>query len=316
MRLRNLLLAGALLAVLAVPGDAQYQTYTFPRLTVLGPITTSATSTMGIGSGTAAIPSLGFTADADGSGTGLFRVAANSPGITTNGTVRWWWDATGNLLATDNLYDIGATGATRPRNLFLGGNITVGGTVTVPAGSISRASLTEDALALHGVTVFDLRQTTGIPLVASETAGNFNVSVAANVVLAQGEITDNETEVSVTQFQYILPPGYQAAGDVTIRITCVLVATGTPTDNGSTVDISAYYQFGESVGSDLVTTAAQTFAALDQSYTKVFELDEATLAAGATLNVVVTSSVVDSEAGAGTIRFNMEAPKIGVDIKG
>ncbi len=43
---------------------------------------------------------------------------------------------TGNLLFTDGTYDIGATGATRPRDLFLQRNLTVGGAVAV-TGRIS-----------------------------------------------------------------------------------------------------------------------------------------------------------------------------------
>jgi hypothetical protein len=50
---------------------------------------------------------------------------AAADNITFNGTI------TSNLLFTDNTYDIGATGATRPRNLFLAGNATVGGNLSV-----------------------------------------------------------------------------------------------------------------------------------------------------------------------------------------
>jgi hypothetical protein len=41
--------------------------------------------------------------------------------LTINSTI------TSNLIFTDNTYDIGASGATRPRSLFLGSNATVGG---------------------------------------------------------------------------------------------------------------------------------------------------------------------------------------------
>lgn len=44
---------------------------------------------------------------------------------------------TGNLLFTDATYDVGASGATRPRDLFLSRNATVGGTLTVTGGQIS-----------------------------------------------------------------------------------------------------------------------------------------------------------------------------------
>ena len=41
---------------------------------------------------------------------------------------------TSNLIFTDDTYDIGASGATRPRNLFLSGNATVGGDITLTGG--------------------------------------------------------------------------------------------------------------------------------------------------------------------------------------
>lgn len=55
-----------------------------------------------LANGTAAAPSLGFSSDSDGSGTGLFRSAANAIGVTTNGTERWTFNASGGLnCATD-----------------------------------------------------------------------------------------------------------------------------------------------------------------------------------------------------------------------
>jgi hypothetical protein len=189
-------------------------------------------------------------------------------------------------------------------------------TVTFADGTIARSKLAEDALQTYGKSVFDLRQTTGIPLVASETAGNFNVSVSANVIVAQGEITDNETEVSVTQFQFTLPPEYVAGQPVQVAIPCQIVKTGAAVDNGSTIDVSAYWQLGQVVGADIVTTAAQTFAAMDQSYVKVFSLDPALLVPGYTVNVVISASIIDSEAGAGTLRLKMDAPYMKLDIKG
>lgn len=48
--------------------------------------------------------------------------------MTTTGTLgAGATTLTGNLTFTDNLYDIGASGATRPRDLFLSRNLTIGG---------------------------------------------------------------------------------------------------------------------------------------------------------------------------------------------
>lgn len=50
----------------------------------------------------------------------------------TQGSTKWQIDSSGMFLAaTDNAYDIGASGANRPRDLYLGRNLTVGGTLGV-----------------------------------------------------------------------------------------------------------------------------------------------------------------------------------------
>lgn len=46
------------------------------------------------------------------------------------------------LFSADNTYDIGATGATRPRDFFLGRNAAIGGTVSVAAGRSTKATVT------------------------------------------------------------------------------------------------------------------------------------------------------------------------------
>jgi hypothetical protein len=63
--------------------------------------------------------------------------SARSLYLGTNATLRWYLDGSlGHLLAaTDNTYDIGASGATRPRNVFVAGTGTFGGDLT-SAGSV------------------------------------------------------------------------------------------------------------------------------------------------------------------------------------
>lgn len=199
-----------------------------------------------------------------------------------------------------------------------GSGCTFSGTVTSGALAVDRADLVEDALQSYGITAHDLRQITGIPLVAAETAGNFDITYGTNTILANGEVTDNETEVSVVWFQFVIPPEYVAAGDVTVRLPTALIATGSPTNNGSTIDVAVYEQSDAgAVGDDLsTTTPAATFAALDTWYNKDFVITAAGLVAGDVLNVKITASVIDSEAGAGTIVLNLAPPKVLLDIKG
>ena len=191
------------------------------------------------------------------------------------------------------------------------------GCTTTGTFTLARTNLTEDALQKYGIPISSLQQTTGIPLAATETAGNFNISVATNVIVAKGEVTDNETEASVVQFQFVLPHEYVSGGDVTIRLPAALIKTGSPTDNGSTLDVAVYEQTNNAVGSDLsTTTAAATFAALDTFYNKDFVITATGLVAGGVLNVVITASVIDSEAGAGTIILNLAPPSVLLDVKG
>jgi hypothetical protein len=63
--------------------------------------------------------------------------------LTINATI------TSNLLFTDNTYDIGASGATRPRNLFLAGNATIGGATTM-TGALTVDSTTDSSSATTG----------------------------------------------------------------------------------------------------------------------------------------------------------------------
>ena len=59
----------------------------------------------------------------------------SSDTLTVNATI------TSNLIATDATYDIGASGATRFRDLFLSRNATIGGVVLHAAGSVSAPSI-------------------------------------------------------------------------------------------------------------------------------------------------------------------------------
>ena len=223
---------------------------------------------------------------------------------------------TGAALAADTLVagDI-ATGAVATAEILDG---TILNEDVGAAAAIARSKLAEDALQAYGIPISEIRSDAGASLTAAETAGTFDITVGTNTIVANGEVTDNETEVSVAYFQFVLPPEYVAAGDVTIRMPSALIKTGAPTDNGSTLDIAVFEQSDAgAVGSDLsTTTPAATYAALDTWYNKDFVITAAGLVAGDVLNVKITSTVIDSEAGAGTIILNLAPPKVLVDIKG
>jgi hypothetical protein len=87
----------------------------------------------------------------DAAGTGSARVfvignAGASPlRWRTNSTDRWEVTATGNLLAyIDNTYDIGATNATRPRDVHIAGYVAVGDGITAPGAGTGEARIYVD----------------------------------------------------------------------------------------------------------------------------------------------------------------------------
>lgn len=113
-----------------------------PARTIVGNQTVSGTLTVGgqilAADGTAAAPGYAFTTEPD---TGLYLVAANALGISSAGTGRWQVNASGHILAiADNTYDIGASGATRPRTGHFGTSLVLAGTTTISSGQFAVAS--------------------------------------------------------------------------------------------------------------------------------------------------------------------------------
>jgi hypothetical protein len=182
-----------------------------------------------------------------------------------------------------------------------------------PVLSVDRSSLVENALQAHPAT---LLSNTGQALTATETAGTFDITIGTNTIALNGEVTDNETETSIGYFPFILPPSYVAAGDVSVVFNSALIKTGSPTNNASSLDLSCYEQASVAVGDDLVSSNAATYAALDTYYAKTFSLTATTLVAGDILLCKVTTAIVDSEAGAGTITWTSDPIKVLLDVKG
>jgi hypothetical protein len=85
--------------------------------------------------------------------------------VSVNATI------TSNLIFTDNTYDIGATGATRPRSLFLSQNATLGGNLQVD-GNTTIGNADTDTITVGGSFV------TGTALRTAKTATN-TLSLAA-----------------------------------------------------------------------------------------------------------------------------------------
>ena len=126
-----------------------------------------------------------------------FKFTGLAAGTTSGNSVRYeqvlllaGGTMTGNLLFTDATYDIGASGATRPRDLFLSRNAVIGGTLdvisTLNAGSLNSTGslgvLNTTAIPAGGTASFGLR---------FSSISNFGVffgSSAPTLAAAQGSL--------------------------------------------------------------------------------------------------------------------------------
>lgn len=91
--------------------------------------------------GTAITADAGLTVTATAANLTMAATGANSINLSTNGATRWTVDSAGNLTAgADNTQDVGASGATRPRTVYVGTSVVVGDTVTITSNAISSST--------------------------------------------------------------------------------------------------------------------------------------------------------------------------------
>jgi hypothetical protein len=117
---------------------------------------------------------------------------ASADTLTVNSTI------TSNLIFTDDTYDIGATGATRPRNLFLSGNATIGGTVTLSGGIDVTGALGVDGNFDVNTDKFTVASATGNTVVAgtlgvtgaTTATGGLNVDTIDEITASGGVTID------------------------------------------------------------------------------------------------------------------------------
>ena len=99
-------------------------------------------------------------------------------GATSANTLSVAATITSNLIFTDNTYDIGASGATRPRNLYLAGDATIGGSIAATTLDLTNLEVT-NIKAKDGTASITLADSTGV---ASFTANPILSGGTANGV--------------------------------------------------------------------------------------------------------------------------------------
>jgi hypothetical protein len=104
-----------------------------------------------VDNGTVTSPSLGFTTENDGTGTGFYLQGASSIGVTLNGTGGWRWGSTGTFLPiTNNTVDIGIA-SIAPRDGYFARTLQVGNAVAVTAGGAATGFIGISSTANLGV---------------------------------------------------------------------------------------------------------------------------------------------------------------------
>lgn len=101
-----------------------------------------------------------FSIRVENAGTGtarnmeLFVSSGASLFFGTGGTNRWTMNSSGHITAdADNSYDIGASAATRPRNVYIAGLLTLsGGTLLATSAALTNGAAAQTATITNGPT--------------------------------------------------------------------------------------------------------------------------------------------------------------------
>lgn len=159
------------------------------KFSTAGHLLWNTDNTLDVGATGATRPRTGYfgTSVVSPSFVGTLTGAASLNLLLTGGTL------TGDLLFTDATYDIGKTGATRPRDIFLSRNLTIGGTTALGGNVVSDLLFTD---ATYDIGKTGATRPRDIFLSRNLTIGgttSFGGNVVSNVLF-----TDNTYDIGAT----------------------------------------------------------------------------------------------------------------------
>lgn len=155
-----------------------------------------------------------------------------------------------HLLFTDNTYDIGQSGATRPRHLYLAQNATIGGTLGVTGNStlsgtlgVTGAATLSSTLGVTGATT--LSSTLAVTGAITATAGQIafpasqNASAGANTLddYEEGTFTITDGSGATLSFTAVQTANYTKIGN---RVCVDFAITYPATANGSNASLASF----------------------------------------------------------------------------
>lgn len=196
---------------------------------------------------------------------------------------------------------------------------TTSGTFLLKDASITRAKLTQEALAPLAVPLVSLRTWDDLTASLPSTAATDDLAIIDGAVWGTNAPTVQTSDAkatTVTQYgRFNIPVGeeYDTGETLQIRVRGGMITT--VSDTTATVDIEVYVDDGDGdVGSDLCTTAAQSINSLTKA-DKDFSVSVGALVHGDSLDCRVTIAITDG-ATATAVIGEISAIKLLRDVKG
>lgn len=171
-------------------------------------------------------------------GDGTSALYMNAPSVLylqTASITRWQIDVSGHLTTvTDNVYDIGASGASRPRNLYIAGSESVGGNSSIignllvqgsfgiGTNSVSASKFQVVAGNASGINVFQFGTTNKPSLYVGDTNGILTLS-GGGIIVGGGTATLTNTLYASATLDF---PSTLAQTDSDLPITVTGAASG------------------------------------------------------------------------------------------
>lgn len=214
---------------------------------------------------------ISFTGSISGNGSGLTGVVATGLGTLAQ-----------NLLFVDNTYDIGQSGATRPRDLFLSRDLTVG-----------RYAIFTEARALTSAGL-DLSNSAGTVQLRVGAGGGSNISLLVPTTLSSYLMVG--TSPPVTGALRVDAASYSNIGISILGGTGILTTTTTSTQStseytaGSHAGYTGIISNGFRMGSSTATTTVLVTSGSDRWYISQTASTSAFVAAQANARIVGGSS--------------------------
>jgi len=184
------------------------------------------------------------------------------------------------------------------------------------AGQIDREDLSEDELVVCGVPLTNIVDHDGAAMAAAAATGRFGMisgGYGTGTLTLDGEAASGDSKTSTCMFEFILPTGYQASGDVNLVVTA-FEKTGVA-NTSTTLTAEVYENDGDgTVSADLYGTFDHTDIT-DSWQTCTSIITDAGLVAGDRL-IVFIQMVCNDTGGTSSTVAQIGKVEIRCDVKG